>query len=318
MPFQLLPWIGANLNWLAPTTAGIFSALSGSRQARDANEANRANFDAEQRAYDYALAKEELPVEGARELLSYYGSDQDPFSPFVGRTAAGSEVAQNIGGSYLSNVLPYQQAGLRGVQGVGGLADTASAQDTLALANQYSNPFLQQTYDRGVQSINTQTGDQARQDAIASAGRGSALSGQAARLAGAREGARAGAIGNLATQVGSQAYNEGLTRAREDQQYKLQLANRLAGFGGEGLNQAVTGQNLLSTAGQTGISSAFAPFAAYNQVVPGIGGVPSVPQASPYTNPWASAAGAATLGYGSVWPYFNPQQKAGTAGGGGK
>ena len=307
MPFQLLPWIGANLNWLAPTTAGIFSALSGSRQARDANEANRANFDAEQRAYDYASAKEELPVEGARELLSYYGSDQDPFSPFVGRTAAGSDVAQNIGGSYLSNVLPYQQAGLRGVQGVQGLADTSSAQDTLALANEYANPFLQQTYDRGVQSINTQTGDQARQDAIASASRGSALSGQAARLAGAREGARAGAIGNLATQTGSQAFNQGIDRARQQQQYQLGLANNLTGLGSTGLNQAVTGQNLLSTAGQTGISSAFAPFNAYNAAVPGLGGVPSVPQVQPYQSPWATGTGAFLNSFGPVWNQFNPQ-----------
>ena len=318
MVWPVATWLAANASWAVPTAIAGISAWGAGRQAREDNRTNAENLEAQQRAYEYAQLKERPSVEGAAHLINYYGTDQDPFSPFVGRTAAGSEIAQNLGGSYLSNVLPYQQAGLRGVQGVGGLADTASAQDTLALANQYSNPFLQQTYDRGVQSINTQTGDQARQDAIASAGRGSALSGQAARLAGAREGARAGAIGNLATQVGSQAYNEGLTRAREDQQYKLQLANRLAGFGAEGLNQAVTGQNLLSTAGQTGINSAFSPFAAYNAVVPGLGGVPSVPQAQPYQSPLASAAGAATLGYGSTYPYFNPQQKAGTGGGGGK
>ena len=304
-----LPWLASNASWLVPTGLGIFSALSGSRQARDANAANRANFDAEQRAYDYALAKEELPVEGARELLSYYGSADDPFSPFVGRTAAGSEIAQNIGGSYLSNVLPYQQAGLRGVQGVQGLADTSSAQDTLGLAQQYANPFLQQTYVRGVQSINTQTGDQVRQDAIASASRGDALSGQAARLAGAREGARAGAIGNLATQTGSQAFDQGLDRARQQQQYQLGLANALTGLGGTGLNQAVTGQNLLSTAGQTGISSAFQPFSAYNAAVPGLGGLPGVPQVSPYQSPWATGAGAFLGAFGPAWNQFNPQQQ---------
>lgn len=302
-------WAGANANWLAPVGFGIWNTLTGKNQARRENETNEANFDAQQRAYDYALSKEELPVAGARELLSYYGSADDPFSPFVGRTATGSGIAQNVGGSYLSNVLPYQQAGLRGVQGVQGLADTSSAQDTLALANEYANPFLQQTYDRGVQSINTQTGDQARQDAIASASRGSALSGQAARLAGAREGARSGAIGNLATQVGSQAFNQGIDRARQQQQYQLGLANQLTGLGSTGLNQAVTGQNLLSTAGQTGINSAFAPFTAYNAAVPGLGGVPQVPQAQPYQSPWATGLGAGILGFGSVWDPLNPQQQ---------
>ena len=294
-----IPWaIGA---------AGIGAGWAGARQARETNRANTANLEAEQRAYEYAQAKEQPSVEGAAHLIDLYGTDQDPFSPFVGRTAAGSEIAQNIGGSYLSNTLPYQQAGLRGVQGVQGLADTASAQDTLALAGQYANPFLQQTYDRGVQSINTQTGDQARQDAIGSASRGSALSGQAARLAGAREGARAGAIGNLAAQTGSQAFNQGLDRARQQQQYQLGLANQLTGLGSTGLNQAVTGQNLLSTAGQTGINSAFAPFNAYNAAVPGLGGVPSVPQVQPYQSPWATGTGAFLNSFGPVWNQFNPQ-----------
>ena len=295
-----IPWaIGA---------AGIGAGWAGARQARETNRANTANLEAEQRAYEYAQAKEQPSVEGAAHLIDLYGTDQDPFSPFVGRTAAGSEIAQNIGGSYLSNTLPYQQAGLRGVQGFQGLADTASAQDTLALAGQYANPFLQQTYDRGVQSINTQTGDQARQDAIASAGRGSALSGQAARLAGAREGARAGAIGNLAAQTGSQAFNQGLDRARQQQQYQAGLAGQLTGLGGTGLSQAASAQNLLTGAGTAGIGAGFQPFSAYNQVVPGIGGLPGVPQVQPYQSPWATGIGAGINAVGNLYGQFYPKQ----------
>ena len=309
MVWPVVPWLAANASWAVPTAIAGISAWGAGRQAREDNRTNAENLEAQQRAYEYAQLKERPSVEGAAHLINYYGTDQDPFSPFVGRTAAGSEIAQNLGGSYLSNVLPYQQAGLRGVQGVQGLADTSSAQDTLGLAQQYANPFLQQTYDRGVQSINTQTGDQVRQDAIASASRGDALSGQAARLAGAREGARAGAIGNLATQTGSQAFDQGLDRARQQQQYQLGLANALTGLGGTGLNQAVTGQNLLSTAGQTGISSAFQPFSAYNAAVPGLGGLPGVPQVSPYQSPWATGAGAFLGAFGPAWNQFNPQQQ---------
>ena len=284
------------MSWL-PIIGGLASAWSGYQQAKAQADANAQNYELDKQNFEYEKAKQQPIVEGAGKLIDLYGSENDPFASYVGKTGAGSDLSQDIAGSYLSNTQPYQQAGVQGLTGIQNLAATSSIGDTLAQGEQFQNPFLEATYGRGVRDINRAFDDQRREQAITSASRGAALSGQAARIAGATEGQRAEKIGDLAATTGSQAFQSGLDNARQQQLYQQSLGTQLAGFGGQGLDQATAAQNLLTGAGTAGIGAGWQPLRQYGSVLgyaPGV--TPPQIQASP--NPLGAGIGAGLAAYG--------------------
>ena len=287
------------MSWL-PIVGGLASAWSGYQGAKNQAQAIDATNALEQKRFEYEQAKQQPIVEGAGKLIDYYGSDTDPFSPFVERTAQAAQTAQDVGGSYLSNTLPYQQAGARGVEGIQSLADTASIADHLGQGEAYSNPFLQATLDQGIRDIDIASDRQRRNQAIDSANRGTALSGQAARLAGQIEGERSKQIGDLSTRLRAQAFDTGLDRASQNRAYQQGLGTSLTGLGGTGLQQAVSAQNLASGAGTAGIQ---APFQPLNQYGGTLGYAPGIQAPQVQAAPSALGAG---LGAGlTAWNAFN-------------
>ena len=124
-------------------------------------------------------------------------------------------------------------------------------------------------FQQGAGAINAQSDRNRRNQAVANASGGSALSGQAARQAAAIEGARAGELGKLGTQVGQTAFDKGLEQAKAQRQYQLGLAGTLHGVGTSGLGQAQSAYNLASQAGKGAIDAPFLPFNAYGSTVSG-------------------------------------------------
>ncbi len=285
------------MSWL-PIIGGLASAWAGYKGAKAQADANTQNYELQKEQYDYNKAIQKPIVEGAGQLIDTYGSENDPFVSYVQKTGAGSDIAQDVAGSYLSNTQPYQQAGAEGVSGLRNLAGTASAAHTLDQAKAFQNPFTDATYGRGVRDINRASDDSRRQAAITAAGRGSALSGQAARIAGNIEGERFEQIGDLATKVGSQGYQQSLDQARQQQLQQQGLATQLVGLGGQGLDQATSAQNLLAGAGEAGVGAGFNPLKQYQSTIAGTQAY-GAPQIEASTNPLGAAIGAGLAGYQS-------------------
>ena len=290
------------LSWL-PAVGGLASAWAGYQGAKAQQSAADQNYAAQQAAFEYEKAKQAPLVQGGQALIEQLGTADDPFSPFVDRARQSAAQAGGIGQSYLANTQPYQQAGLRGVSGIQSLADTATIADTLGQAQEFQNPFLEATYGRGLRDINRAADKTGRQNAILAAQRGSSLSGQAARRAGAVERQRAEAIGDLAAQTGSQAYTFGLDQARRQRAEQLGLGQTLSQLGGTGLSQATTAQNLAGSAQTAGIQAPFSPLSAYGQVV-GVAPALSAPQVQAPINPLQAGIGAGLAGYSSL---VNPE-----------
>ena len=287
-----------------PAIGGIASAWAGYQGAKSQADATNQSNELALRQFQENVARQRPQVEGASRIISGYGDPTHPFQRAIDQSVAASGQAQDVGRTYLANIDPYIASGVRGVQGLTGLADTATPAHTLAASQAYANPFLEQTYARGARDIGRRFDDLAREDTVRSVGQGDALSGQAARRRAQLEAQRAEAIGDLAVQTGREAFSTGLDQARRDQAYRQGLATSLIGAGGTGLSQASTAQQLAAGAGQTAVDAPFRPLQSYGAT---IGSAPTPPtiQAAPSALGQGLSAGLA------AWDYLRPDQKQG-------
>lgn len=269
--------------WLGAAIGGIGSYLGAKKQA-DAVEANNA---IERERFNYQKALQEPTRIGATTEIANAGQ----FAPFVqGQQQAGlTGVGQ--GSQISSGLTPLFDRAATGYAAEDQLARTSGAPGTLAIANQYFQPFVQAQTDIANRSINEAADKARRESAIDQAARGGSLSSQAARAQGQIESQRQRNLSDAATGIHSQAYNQALQQARQQQQYQGGLARSLAGRAQTGAGLASNAFNLGSQASQAGVNAPFLPFNAYQRTVSGLG-LPNV-QINPAPSPLAVGLGSA-------------------------